>query len=142
MPTRGLRNNNPGNLDRTRDVWEGQELPGDDERFCTFTTMAFGCRALIKTLMTYVEKHRLETVRKIISRWAPPVENDTESYIRDVSQRLGVDPDHELDFWGNPQIYLHLARAIAHHENGSAADTISLATWKEGAELAGLKVEV
>ena len=77
-----------------------------------------------------------------ISRWAPPVENNTDAYIKDVAQRLGVDPDHVLDFWGNPQIYLHLARAIAHHENGSAADTISLDTWQEGAKLAGLTVEV
>ena len=107
-----------------------------------FSSILAKVPALIKTLMTYVEKHRLETVRKIISRWAPPVENDTDAYIKDVAQRLGVDPNHELDFWGNPQIYLHLARAIARHENGSAADSISLETWQEGAELAGLKVEV
>ena len=38
MPTRGLRNNNPGNIDKTGEVWEGQELPGSDERFCTFSS--------------------------------------------------------------------------------------------------------
>ena len=77
MPTRGLRNNNPGNIDKGRDEWEGQELPGDDPRFCTFTSMAYGCRALIRTLMTYRMKHGLSTVREIINRWAPPVENNT-----------------------------------------------------------------
>ena len=74
--------------------------------------------------------------------WAPPVENNTDAYVAHVCQRLGVAPDHPLDFDGNPQVYLHLARAIAYHENGSAADNISLETWKEGAELAGLKVSV
>ena len=39
MPTRGLRNNNPGNIDKTGEVWEGQELPGSDERFCTFSSI-------------------------------------------------------------------------------------------------------
>lgn len=139
MPTRGLRNNNPGNIDKGRDEWEGQELPGDDPRFCTFTSMAYGCRALIRTLMTYHTKHGLSTVREIINRWAPPVENNTDAYVDHVCRRLGVAPDHPLDF-GNPQVYLHLARAIAYHENGAAADSISLGTWMEGAELAGLKV--
>ena len=140
MPTRGLRNNNPGNIDKGRDEWEGQELPGDDPRFCTFTSMAYGCRALIRTLMTYHAKHGLSTVREIISRWAPPVENATDAYIKHVCERLGVDPDTALDFDGRPQIYLLLARAITYHENGSAADRISLETWQEGAELAGLKL--
>lgn len=142
MPTRGLRNNNPGNIDKTGEVWEGQELPRSDERFCTFSSMAYGCRALIRTLMTYHAKHGLSTVREIINRWAPPVENNTDAYVAHVCQRLGVAPEHPLDFDGNPQIYLHLARAIAYHENGSAADRISLDTWKEGANLAGLQVEV
>lgn len=140
MPTRGLRNNNPGNIDKTVEVWEGQELPGSDDRFCTFSSMAYGCRALIRTLMTYRMKHGLSTVREIINRWAPPVENNTDVYVDHVCRRLGVAPDHPLDF-GNPQVYLHLARAIAYHENGVAADSISLGTWMEGAELAGLKVE-
>lgn len=139
MPTRGLRNNNPGNIDKTVEVWEGQELPGSDDRFCTFSSMAYGCRALIPTLMTYHSKHGLSSVRQIINRWAPPVENNTDAYVDHVCRRLGVAPDHPLDF-GNPQVYLHLARAIAYHENGAAADSISLGTWMEGAELAGLKV--
>ena len=66
--------------------------------------------------------------------------NNTDAYVDHVCRRLGVAPDHPLDF-GNPQVYLHLARAIAYHENGVAADSISLGTWMEGAELAGLKVE-
>ena len=90
--------------------------------------------------MTYRMKHGLSTVREIINRWAPPVENNTDAYVDHVCRRLGVAPDHPLDF-GNPQVYLHLARAIAYHENGTAADSISLGTWMEGAELAGLKVE-
>ena len=70
------------------------------------------------------------------------MENNTDAYIKHVCNRLGVKPDHPLGFDGNPQVYLHLARAIAYHENGAATDNISLATWKEGAELAGLKVSV
>ena len=104
MPTRGLRNNNPGNIDKTGEVGEGQEMPGDDPRFCTFSSMAYGCRALIRTLMTYHAKHDLSTVREIINRWAPPVENNTDAYIKHVCDRLGVAPSHPLDFVGNPQV--------------------------------------
>lgn len=128
MPTRGLRNNNPGNIDKTGEVWEGQELPGGDERFCTFSSMAYGCRALIRTLMTYHTKHGLVTVREIINRWAPPIENDTNAYVNHVCDRLGVEPGQSLDFEGNPQVYVHLARAISYHENGSAADRIGRET--------------
>lgn len=140
MPTRGLRNNNPGNIDKGRDSWDGLDPSGSDPRFCTFTSMAYGCRALIRTLMTYHTKYGLVTVEEIINRWAPPVENNTKAYVNHVCQRLGVEPDHPLGFDGNPQVYLHLARAIAYHENGAAADSIGLDTWFEGARLAGLDV--
>ena len=137
MNARGLRNKNPGNI-RKGDKWEGLAKEQTDPSFARFTDMHYGCRALIKTLRTYVEKHKLRTVREIISRWAPPSENDTESYIRSVSWYLSVEPDERLDFKFHPFLYTRLAMAIARQENGTEAELISYDTWKKGAVLAGL----
>ena len=38
----------------------------------------------------------LDTVRKILEVYAPPSENDTEAYIKNVSKRVGVDADEPI----------------------------------------------
>lgn len=82
---RGVRNNNPGNIDRTNTIWLGEDRSAaalaSEKRFCVFETPQASFRALAKTLLTYQRKHGLRTVRDMISRWAPSVENNTEAYI-------------------------------------------------------------
>ena len=63
----------------------------------------------------------LRTVRGMISRWAPPVENHTEAYIRAVAADTGIDPDEPLDTL-DPATMIPLAAAISRVENGTAAD--------------------
>ena len=86
--TRGLRNNNPLNIRRTADRWEGTAATQTDKSFVQFSTMAYGYRAAWKILDNYwldFSRRRVPyTLRNIIARWAPPTENDTESYIRTV----------------------------------------------------------
>jgi hypothetical protein len=53
----------------------------------------------------------------VISKWAPPNENDTQAYIKDVSQRLGIPPNQKIDL-SNPLQRQALSTAIALHENG------------------------
>lgn len=110
---RGIRNNNPGNIRHGQD-WQGMAPEQTDRDFVQFITPEMGIRALAKVLATY-ESRGLRTVRTIISRWAPPEENDTESYIAAVSKEVGVNPDTPLES------ALHLPRlmqAIIRHENG------------------------
>jgi hypothetical protein len=116
---RGLRNNNPGNIRRNpANRWQGAAVPQSDNAFVQFVDMVSGVRALALVLKNY-ERQGLDTVRKIISRWAPPTENDTGSYVRSISRALGVDPDARIDVQAQlPK----LVRAIARHENGPAAD--------------------
>lgn len=92
------------------------------------------------TLKTYHEKYGLNTIRGIISRWAPANENNTEAYVRSVAIALGRDADERLDLAGNPQLYLALAKAIARHENGTDAKSIPEESWDSGARLAGIEV--
>lgn len=92
--TRGLRNNNPLNIRHSCDKWQGMAATQTDTAFVQFQTMAYGYRAAWKTLDTYCLRFRRErlpyNVRNIISRWAPPCENDTEVYIRCVLRLSGL----------------------------------------------------
>ncbi len=118
---RGVRNNNPGNIDRTNVVWQGEDRSASamsqERRFCVFTTPQAGFRALAKTLLTYQRKHGLRTVREIINRWAPPVENNTASYVRAVADEVGVGGNEIITLTKQVTLF-RLARAIARHENG------------------------
>lgn len=113
---RGIRNNNPGNLEASETFqWQGQS--GNDGRFATFTSPEHGIRALGMNLLSY-HRRGLDTVSKIISRWAPPQDNnDTAAYIQKVSQALGVTAHTRLDV-ASPSVLSALSKAIIHHENG------------------------
>jgi hypothetical protein len=111
---RGLRNHNPFNLRYYASIpWNGQ-LGDDGGGYAVFDTDENGVRAGGHQLNTYASRG-LTSVQQIISTFAPTNENDTAAYIRDVSQRLGVDPNQPLDVYG---LLPQLADAIIHHEQG------------------------
>ena len=115
--SRGIRNNNPGNLEYSKtNPWSGQT--GDDGRFAKFETPEHGIRALGRNLLSY-QRQGIDTVSDIINRWAPPEDNNnTPAYIKAVCEQLGVTPDQQLDA-SNPDTLKALCAAIIHHENGS-----------------------
>ena len=47
--------------------------------------MPWGYRAMFVLLHTYRVRHGCRTLREMISRYAPPMENHTENYIRAVA---------------------------------------------------------
>ncbi|TCD18174.1 hypothetical protein E0D81_12695 [Lelliottia amnigena] len=114
---RGIRNNNPGNLEYSKsNPWSGQT--GDDGRFAKFETPEHGIRALGRNLLSY-QRQGIDTVSDIINRWAPPTDNNnTDAYIKAVCDQLGVTSDQQLDA-SNPDTLKALCAAIIHHENGS-----------------------
>ncbi len=114
---RGIRNNNPGNLRLSKTRWQGQAAEQTDPDFITFISPVFGLRALMKTLLTYHLKYGLDTVRSLINRYAPPVENDTGAYMQDVARRMGVKVDDPVDLCA-PKALITIAMAIVCHENG------------------------
>lgn len=127
-PTRGARNNNPGNIDyKQRNQWVGQldPDPSIEKRFARFDTPENGIRALAKLVLAYRGKdgmpgvggQGIDTVREVISRWAPGNENDTASYISAVSKGLGVDPNKSLNLKEQP-VLKGLVMGIIKHENG------------------------
>lgn len=114
---RGIRNHNPGNIRRSKDKWQGLAEKQADRAFFTFKSPAWGIRALAVTLITYQDRHRRDSVRKIIGRWAPPSENDTDSYVTAVARHIGVEPDQRVNVH-EYRVMRPLVEAIIRHENG------------------------
>ncbi len=138
MSSRGIRNKNPGNI-RHGGLWQGLAEVQSDSAFCTFESMEWGVRALLKVLQTYGRNHGLKTVHAVITRWAPPVENDTGEYVAHVASVLGVKSHQTIDMT-DANTLLTIAKAIAKHENGADASLITERDWLKGASLAGLLV--
>ncbi len=146
--SRGIRNNNPGNVLRSRTAWKGEAAftAGDDIEFEVFTTPAYGIRAMAITLLTYQREHGLRTTRAIIGRWCPPVHTfpdgtkkvqDTTAYVNRVAAAVGVAPDAVIDA-SKAAIMRPLLKAIIHQENGQ--QPYDEATIDEAMRLAGIKL--
>lgn len=137
--SRGYRNRNPGNIDWNRaNKWQGQvgiELSGSPPRFAVFETHEYGIRALASLLTTYQDRHGLRTVRGIINRWAPPVENVTSAYVSAVARAVGVGADQAVDLH-DQRTMRSMVVAIIHHELGG--NPYDAATIDRGLRLAGL----
>jgi hypothetical protein len=113
---RGIRNNNPGNIMRGSGNWQG-EVQGNDPRYSSFGTPEAGIRAMGKILINYQDKHGINTVEGVISRWAPATENNTAAYVATVAKEMGVKPDAALDLHDQATLG-KLTRAIIRVENG------------------------
>lgn len=147
----GVRLNNPGNLE-WGDPWQGL-IPrtesmyaeigtNQQKRFAQFKSPVYGIRAIARTLITYQDKHGIRTVTAAINRWAPPVENNTGAYVRQVQKAVGGDLVDMHDYK-----YLRpLVEAIIKHENGPGPlktlnSWYDAATIDEGLRLAGVRPE-
>ena len=117
---RGLRNCNPLNIRRVAGTtWKGQRAEQTDYGFVQFRTIEWGLRAAFVLLRTYSAKYRANCVRDIVTRWAPPTENDTERYIRNVCLWTGFGGLQRLTECDWPT----LVRAMARQECGVLLDT-------------------
>ena len=119
MTPRGFRNNNPLNIRHNVDIFQG-ETKGNDKSFKTFSSMAYGYRAAFVTLATYISRG-WNTIEKIVARWAPPNENDTEKYIVNVEKWSGVPKDKVLTVVSGAD-YIMIVAAMSFVENGKNAD--------------------
>lgn len=115
---RGIRNNNPGNI-RHGSNWQGLNQNGRtmDPAFCVFMAPVYGIRALAKVLINYKKIHGLNMVRQIISRYAPPNENQTTTYVQSVAKQLGVYPDTIIDIEERGVLTVFI-KAVIRMENG------------------------
>jgi len=117
MPTRGIRLNNPGNIEHGQ-PWLGLSTDQPDSRFCQFDKPEYGIRAISKIIRNYHSKYGLTTIEEIISRWAPPQENPTQEYINNVAVKAGKDAEASIDF-SDSNVMLGIIKGIITQENGS-----------------------
>ena len=117
---RGLRNNNPGNIRKNSDVFQGEKTSSDKE-FKQFKSMAYGYRAIFKILSNYYRNYKLDTIRKMIGRWAPENENDTDAYIKAVSDYAGIPADDPININDREQM-IRIVAGMSRIENGREAD--------------------
>lgn len=140
--TRGIRNNNPGNIKFTNTQWQGKVPKAKNtdpgKVFEQFETMEHGIRAMLKLLSTYITRHKLTTVKDIVDRYAPPGgENDPtaqSNYVTYVMNESGLDKDVSVE--DIPK----LAYPMIEFENGqNPSAAYVLPFYKKGVEMAGLK---
>jgi hypothetical protein len=120
---RNIRNNNPGNIKKTKEnltnPWQG--MKGTDGEFVVFDTPQNGIRALTKLLYNYQKKYNLYTTTGIITRWAPPDENDTASYIDLVVSKTGVGADEQINLQNNSALTKKFITGIIQKEGSKPA---------------------
>ena len=119
--TRGLRNNNPGNIRISGTKWLGEIQPSKDKSFKQFKSLPYGFRALIKLLQNYQKLYGCKTVPDFIRRWAPSNENDTEAYIRSVCKQMQVPGTYVINVDDKAKM-IAFASAISCQENGVKAN--------------------
>lgn len=111
----GIRDKNPGNIRWLKEVtWRGQ-FTNDNEGFCVFRDAIYGIRAMERALLVMFHEEFYDTIRLLITRWAPPSENDTRAYILAVERDTNISADTVLDM---PDDLIPICRAIVVHENG------------------------
>ena len=127
--TRGERNNNPLNIRRVvGSFWKGQRAEQTDKSFVQFESMEWGIRAALCILATYKRKYNAICIEDIITRWAPPSENDTQSYIKNVCRLTGFGGKERL----TENEWPTLVRAMAYIESSLS---LAEATIARGCEL-------
>ena len=121
---RAIRNNNPLNIRHSNSRWQGLKNEQTDKEFCQFKSLVFGWRAAFKLLTrTYYHTYKLNTIEKIIKRWAPSSENDTLQYIRSVEALTGIERHKLLGLPSDPDCavnWMAVGMAMAYVESGGA----------------------
>jgi len=99
--------NNLGNIRPTGSNTGFKQTPSKEQ----------GLADIDANLLAYGQKHGIDTLRGVISRWAPASENDTGSYIDTVAKRLSLDPDQKIDL-NDPAIRHLISTGIILQEKG------------------------
>lgn len=119
METRGVRNHNPLNIRKTKDKWVGLAKEQTDPAFFVFTSDLYGLRAAFRIIRNYVKRTPALTLAGMITRWAPPNENSTKTYIQFVSNCLGLPDCQQIRYiFDNERMMVHLIRFMAKLESG------------------------
>jgi len=133
--TRGIRLCNPGNIRISPQHWLGKLDPSTDPEFEDFHNMIYGIRAMALLILNYYRISGLDTIRKVVEKYAPPSENPTNAYIDNVSDRTGFDPDAVLDLEEKDDL-LAVVKGMCDQEQGAAIAQVSDEQFSAGVDMA------
>ncbi|CAB4172066.1 hypothetical protein UFOVP1349_48 [uncultured Caudovirales phage] len=117
---RGIRNNNPLNIEAGSFTQSQPGFQGSDGRFAKFENQDQGLTAAENLIDVYGRKHGINTVAGIVNRWAPASDgNPVSAYAEAVARDVGVDPHQPLDLT-DAQLKRGIVMAMGKFENGKA----------------------
>lgn len=123
-----IKRNNPGNIRPATKKWLGEITP-QGAAYSSFETLEYGCRALLKLLSVYINRHNLTTIEKIIYRWAPPQDrNHTEIYVNVVCKKSGLGRKQSIE--ATKEFLIPIAKAMTEVEHGRNT-SIPDETWEK-----------
>ena len=69
----------------------------------------------------YIKRQPADTIEKIVMRWAPPHENNTEAYIKRVCEYMKCEPEFIPHFGAAAEMYdcIRMVKAMCEVENGA-----------------------
>jgi len=120
----GIRNNNPGNLIKTSENWQGKipHSQNTDSRFEQFYRLVDGLRAMMVQLRSDIIKGK-NTLTKLIYKYAPPHENDTTMYINSVAKSIDLEANEPITFL-DKSLLIKITKAMVRVENGADANLL------------------
>lgn len=115
---RGVRNHNPGNIEKGPFSRSMGSSSGRDRRFAYFRRPADGIKAITVLLIYYQHKHKRRSIRRMIARWAPAFENNVRSYANAVARYAKISPDREFSMVDDVVTAQLVIAGMIRHENG------------------------
>ena len=112
-----IAKNNIFNIRSTQTQWLGKT--GSRKGFVEFDTQEHGIRAWLVLMRNYRRRYGCRTIRQIVTRFAPPTENQTERYIRYCCQVVMISDTKDI---AKDIEYCMLGVAMARMETGTALD--------------------
>ena len=136
---------NPGNLKHFgTNYWPGQvdavavpNKQGGIDYFKVFDSFENGAAAGMANLRNYINNKSVKTMGAIVTRWAPPSENDTIAYIQNIYRLTGIAPDQIVTEADIPSLF----KAMSVHE-GDNRNIYTDDILNRGADIAGIKGQI
>ena len=117
-----IATNNIFNIRVGKQPWLGQT--GAKKGFVEFDTREHAIRAWLVLMRTYRKKYHLRTIRDIVTRFAPPAENNTEAYVNYCAKRVYLSTATPLSTATND--YARLGCAMAKMETDTDLTAIEI----------------
>ena len=118
-----FKNNNPGNIRYNPKL--PYQIGRSASGFGVYSSTVTGLAGMLDLLNRY-HKRGLNTISKIVSTWAPPIENQTQTYISNVSRWTGIPAGRVLA----PGELSKIVPAMVRQEHGKKVDPFLMAIAK------------